>query len=106
MPSYEMFVGGGYENGDARIGQRLKGKVPAKRAPTMLKEVIQFYKDTRVDNEAFNTFVDRVGVGPLQEITAKHSKLVELNRDTIDLYMDWERTTLYKVERGEGECAV
>ena len=106
VPSYEMFVGGGYENGDARIGQRLKGKVPAKRAPAMLKEVIQFYKDTRVDNEAFNTFVDRVGVGPLQEITAKHSQLVELNRDTIDLYMDWERTTLYKVERGEGECAV
>ena len=106
VPSYEMFVGGGYDNGDARIGQRLKGKVPAKRAPAMLKEVIQFYKNTREENEEFNTFVDRVGVGPLQEITAKHSQLVELNRDTIDLYMDWERTTLYKVERGEGECAV
>ena len=72
----------------------------------MLKEVIQFYKDTRVENEAFNTFVDRVGVEAFQEITAKHSQLVELNRETIDLYMDWERTTLYKVERGEGECAV
>jgi hypothetical protein len=23
-----------------------------------------------------------------------------------DMYVDWERTNLYKLERGEGECAV
>ncbi len=23
-----------------------------------------------------------------------------------DLYVDWERTSIYKLERGEGECAV
>ena len=29
-----------------------------------------------------------------------------LNRDNIDTYMDWNKTVLYKVERGEGECAI
>ena len=29
-----------------------------------------------------------------------------LGRDTIELYMDWEKTIPYKIERGEGECAV
>ena len=23
-----------------------------------------------------------------------------------DMYVDWERTNIYKLERGEGECAV
>ena len=33
VPAYELFLGGSYDNGDARIGQRVKTKVPAKRMP-------------------------------------------------------------------------
>ena len=29
-----------------------------------------------------------------------------LNRDNIHSYMDWGKTVIYKLERGEGECAV
>ena len=106
IPSYEMFIGGGYENGETRIGQRLKGKVPAKRAPAMLKDVLGFYRNERQDGEEFNAFVDRVGVKPFEDIAAKFAEVGQLNKDTIDTYMDWDRTTIYKLERGEGECAV
>ena len=30
----------------------------------------------------------------------------ELNKDTIATYIDWDRSIKYKLERGEGECAV
>jgi hypothetical protein len=31
---------------------------------------------------------------------------VELSDDTKDTFVDWQRSGLFKVERGEGECAV
>ena len=37
---------------------------------------------------------------------AERQDLGPLNRENIDTYMDWNKTALYKVERGEGECAV
>ena len=29
-----------------------------------------------------------------------------LDKDTEGLYLDWEKGNIYKVERGEGECAI
>jgi hypothetical protein len=31
---------------------------------------------------------------------------VEFNADNLIHFIDWSRTEAYKVERGEGECAV
>ena len=72
----------------------------------MLKNVLGYYRTERQDGEEFNAFVDRVGVQPFEEIAAKFAEVGQLNKDTIDTYMDWDRTTIYKLERGEGECAV
>lgn len=105
IPSYEMFVGGSYQ-GDARIGERVKTKIPAKRAPEAVKRVVNFYQDEREDGEEFNAFVDRQGAKAFENLLADLKEVAPLGRDTIDLYMDWNKTTLYKVERGEGECAV
>ena len=30
----------------------------------------------------------------------------ELNSESIDTYIDWDKTVIYKMERGEGECAI
>ena len=59
----------------------------------------------RHTGEAFNAFVDRVGQGPFAEILADLQDVPPLGPDTIDRYQDWERHTLYRVERGEGECS-
>ena len=110
VPAYEMFIGGSYPdlNGqtDSRIGVRPKGKIPAKKVPDMIRHVLSYYQENRVEAEPFNAFVDRVGVGPFEAMMGEFKELGPLDRDHIDTYMDWDKTVLYKVERGEGECAI
>ena len=110
IPAYEMFLGGNYGDNrveDSRIGTRIpKVKVPAKLAPRMVREIATYYKDNRQDGESFNTFLDRVGVEELTAVAAAIQESATSGEVGGDLYVDWERTNNYVLERGEGECAV
>jgi len=110
IPAYEMFLGGNYGDvnvQDSRIGTRIpRVKVPAKSVPGVLKHVVNYYKDNRNDGEKFNQFLDRVGLEELTEVAEKAQLAVADAAPGSDMYVDWERTNLYKLERGEGECAV
>tara|TARA_B100001123_G_scaffold75696_1_gene85422 strand:- start:2654 stop:4417 length:1764 start_codon:yes stop_codon:yes gene_type:complete len=106
VPAYELFLGGSYDEGDSRIGQRVKARVPAKKMPEALEKMLDFYKDERQDGELFKDFVERVGPSSFEPLLAGYRDVGELNRETIDTYMDWDKTIIYKMERGEGECAV
>ncbi|MDA1297404.1 MAG: nitrite/sulfite reductase [Chloroflexi bacterium] len=107
VPAYEMFLGGNYDDGNVRVGHRVKARVPAKKAPDALKRILAYYKESRSQGEKFNDFVDRVGVAPFEEIFGQlKEEIGPLDRDHINTYMDWGKTVLYKLERGEGECAV
>ena len=44
VPAYELFLGGSFDDGDTRIGQRVKTKIPAKRVPEALTKIISHYK--------------------------------------------------------------
>ena len=52
VPAYELFVGGSYDDGDARMGLRVRTKVPAKRVPEAVKTIIGFYQESRNDGGA------------------------------------------------------
>jgi sulfite reductase beta subunit-like hemoprotein len=110
LPAYELFLGGNYGDNrveDSRIGTRIpKIKVPAKAAPRIVRDIATYYKENRQDQEAFNAFLDRVGLEELTAVAAESQRQVEGTEAGSDLYVDWERTNLYKLERGEGECAV
>ena len=110
IPAYEMFLGGNYGDNrveDSRIGSRIpKVKVPAKLAPRMVREIATYYKDNRQEGEAFNAFLDRVGVEELTAVAAAIQESATSGEVGGDLYVDWERTNNYVLERGEGECAV
>ena len=110
IPAYEMFLGGNYGDvnvQDSRIGTRIpRVKIPAKSVPGVLKYVVNYYKDNRNDGEKFNQFLDRVGLEELTEVAEKAQLAVADAAPGSDMYVDWERTNLYKLERGEGECAV
>ncbi|MCH7737179.1 MAG: nitrite/sulfite reductase [Chloroflexi bacterium] len=110
VPAYEMFLGGNYGDvnvEDSRIGTRIpRVKIPAKSVPGVLRYVVSYYKDNRNDGEKFNQFLDRVGLEELTEVAAKAQETVSAAAPGSDLYVDWERTNQYKLERGEGECAV
>ena len=106
-PAYEVFLAGNYGNSDpVRFGLRVKAKVPARRVPDLMSDILTYYRGDRSDGERFNDFVDRVGVAPFEEIAGKYRDVGKLDKQNIDVYMDWGKTMLYKLERGEGECAV
>ena len=110
IPAYELFLGGNYGSNrveDSRIGSRIpKIKVPAKVVPKVVEKIASYYKENRREQEPFNDFLDRVGVAELTAVAAKAQETAETAEAGSDLYFDWERTNIYKLERGEGECMV
>jgi sulfite reductase (ferredoxin) len=106
IPAYIPHVGGAYEGGQVRYGQRLKARLPAKRVPEAIERWIRFYQSDRRPKEQFNAFADRVGK---QEFEARIKDLampVEFNLENMNYFIDWERSAPFEVIRGEGECAV
>ena len=110
IPAYELFLGGNYGGNrveDSRIGTRIpKVKVPAKFVPGVIKQITSHYKEQKNDGESFNQFLDRVGLEQVGEIASAAAAAAQSAVSGSDLYFDWERTNIYKLERGEGECAV
>ncbi len=111
IPAYELFLGGNYGDNrveDSQIGSRIpKVKVPAKLVPTVVRDVVSYYKDHRQDDgERFNHFLERVGLEEVTAVAARAQESAGSAESGSDMYVDWERTNLYKLERGEGECAV
>jgi sulfite reductase beta subunit-like hemoprotein len=106
VPAYIPHIGGQYEGGEVAYGERLKSRLPAKRVPDAVERWIRFYEDERNEGEVFNAFVARVGAKRFQEIVADLAMPVEFSVDNLMQFVDWERKEPYKVERGEGECAV
>ncbi len=106
VPAYELFLGGSYDDADSRLGLRVKTKVPAKRVPEALEKVLAYYRQERNEGEQFKDFAARIGAPTFEPLLAEFKELPELNRETIESYMDWDKTVKYKLERGEGECAV
>ncbi len=111
IPAYELFLGGNYGDNrveDSRIGTRVpKVKVPAKMVPSVLKEIVTYYKDNRSNaDEGFNDFLDRVGMADVTSVAARAQEVGHESEGGGEMYFDWERTNQYVLERGEGECAV
>lgn len=105
VPAYEIFLAGHYEGGDVRYGQRLRVKVPAKAVPQVVHAFLTLYREQRQDGEEFRAFADRVG-REIFEQAAQPLAPVPAAAAQPDLYQDWDRTAPYRVERGEGECAM
>jgi sulfite reductase beta subunit-like hemoprotein len=106
IPAYIAHIGGRYEGGEVAYGARLKARLPAKRVPEAVERWIRHYQENREDGEEFNAFVDRTGTDEFEALVKDLKLPVEFNADNLNFFIDWSRTEPYKVERGEGECAV
>jgi sulfite reductase beta subunit-like hemoprotein len=106
IPAYIAHVGGNFEGGEVVYGQRLKARLPAKRVPDAVERWIRHYEAERDDGETFNQFVARVGTDPFEELVKDLAMPIEFNLSNLDHFVDWSRSEPYRVERGEGECAV
>jgi len=106
IPAYIPHLGGNFEGGEVIYGQRLRARLPAKRVPEAVERWIRHYESERDDGETFNQFVDRTGTDSFEELVKDLTMPVEFSLSTLDHFVDWSRSDPYKVERGEGECAV
>jgi sulfite reductase beta subunit-like hemoprotein len=106
VPAYIPHVGGNYEGGEVVYGGRLKSRIPAKRVPDAVERWLRLYEAERNDDEPFNEFAERVGTGRFEEEIKELAMPAEFSLETMDQFIDWNRAEPYKVERGEGECAI
>jgi sulfite reductase (ferredoxin) len=106
MPAYIPHVGGNFEGGEVIFGKRLKSRLPAKRVPEAVERWLRLYEAERAEGEEFNAFAERAGAGRFEEEIRDLTLPVEFSPETVQQFVDWSRSEPYKVERGEGECAI
>jgi sulfite reductase beta subunit-like hemoprotein len=106
MPAYIPHIGGNYEGGEVIFGTRLKSRLPAKRVPEAVERWIRVYESERDEGEEFNAFAERVGAERFESEVKDLTLPAEFSLETMQQFIDWNRASPYKVERGEGECAI
>jgi len=106
LPAYIPHIGGTFVGGEVIYGERLKSRLPSKRVPDAVERWLRFYEDERAEGEEFNAFAERVGPGRFTELVKDLAMPVEFNVENMGFFIDWSRSELYSVVRGEGECAV
>jgi sulfite reductase (ferredoxin) len=106
MPAYIPHVGGNYEGGEVIFGTRLKSRLPAKRVPEAVERWIRLYEAERAEGEEFNAFAERAGAARFETEIKDLTLPAEFSLETMQQFIDWNRSSPYKVERGEGECAI
>jgi len=106
MPAYIPHIGGNFEGGPVAFGKRLKSRLPAKRVPEAVERWIALYEGERNEGEEFNAFAERVGAEPFEAAVKELTLPAEFSLETMQEFIDWNRSSPYEVVRGEGECAI
>jgi sulfite reductase beta subunit-like hemoprotein len=107
IPAYIPHIGGKYEGGEVIFGTRLKSRLPAKRVPDAVDRWVRLYEGERSgDGEEFNAFAERIGAERFEAEVKDLTLPAEFSLETMQEFIDWSRSSPYKVERGEGECAI
>jgi len=106
MPAYIPHIGGTYEGGEVVFGKRLKSRLPAKRVPEAVERWVRLYEAEREGGEEFNAFAERRGAEAFEAAVKDLTLPAEFSLETMQQFIDWNRSGPYKVERGEGECAI
>jgi sulfite reductase (ferredoxin) len=106
MPAYIPHIGGNFEGGEVIFGTRLKSRLPAKRVPEAVERWIKLYESERTEGEEFNAFAERTGAESFEAVVKDLTMPAEFSLETMQQFIDWNRSSPYKVERGEGECAI
>lgn len=102
VPALQLLLGGGVlGNGQGRIADKII-KIPSKRAPQALREVLDDYKINSKAQESFNAYYERKGKEYFYQLLKQLSDPEKL---TAEDYIDWNQTEAFKTEIGVGECA-
>jgi sulfite reductase beta subunit-like hemoprotein len=106
IPAYIPHVGGVWEGGEVKFGQRLKLRLPSKRVLEAVERWVRHYEANHQEGEEWGVFVDRIGVPELENLVKDLSMPADFSLETMNTFIDWNRDVPFQVIRGEGECAV
>ncbi|HET7052808.1 MAG TPA: nitrite/sulfite reductase [Solirubrobacterales bacterium] len=106
MPAYIPHIGGRAADGEVAFGKRLKSRLPAKRVPDAVERWLRMYEAEREAGENFEAYAERAGNERFEAEVKELTLPAEFSLETMEEFIDWERSSPYKVERGEGECAI
>jgi sulfite reductase (ferredoxin) len=106
IPAYIPMIGGTVENGVVEYGKRLKLRLPSKRVPDAVERWIRMYEAERNEGEPFNEFAERVGNPRFEEEVKDLTLPIEFSLESMNYFIDWNRSAPFEVIRGEGECAM
>lgn len=102
LPSLQLVLGGGAAgNGVGLIAEKVI-KVPSKRGPQLVRNLLNDYKTNAQKNEKFNDYFRRQGKNYFYELL---KPLADLSNLTQEDFIDWGHTESYKTAVGVGECA-
>ncbi len=104
-PHFQLMVGGMTAEGQAIFGQSVV-KLPAKRIPEAVVQMLALYRKDRISpKESFREFSDRVGVAYWKEALEPYTTLPPYEQ-TPEAYRDWGADTEFSLGgMGSGECA-
>jgi sulfite reductase (ferredoxin) len=102
LPALQVLLGGGIlGDGEGRVADKVI-KVPSRRAPGVLRSLLNDYEANAGENELFNDYYDRQGEKYFYELL---KPLTDLTTLTPEDYIDWGQAQDYATAIGVGECA-
>ena len=101
-PAVQVVLGGGLDpDGSGQLADKII-KVPTKRAPQVVRLVLDGYKVDSLKDEAFNEYYRRKGKAYFYQLL---KPLADQTRLANSDFFDWEQSAQYKQQIGVGECA-
>lgn len=101
-PALQVLLGGGPTGNGAGVAADKVIKVPSKRGPQVLRDLLGDYQSNSIEGELFNQYYNRQGKIYFYDLL---NPLSDTKNVTPDDFIDWEQSAPYKTEIGVGECA-
>ena len=102
LPAVQVLLGGGIlGNGHGRISDKVI-KIPTKRAPDVLRRLLNDYENEALEGEYFNDYYLRKTEKYFYELL---KPLADLSTVTNSDFIDWGAEETFQTEIGVGECA-
>jgi sulfite reductase (ferredoxin) len=102
IPALQLVLGGGATgNGEGRASEKII-KVPSKRTPQLLRDVLNDYIKNAKQDESFHKYYDRQGKMYFYQLLKVHADLSALVPDEL---IDWGNEIKFETAIGIGECA-
>lgn len=101
-PALQVLLGGGPTGNGAGVAADKVIKVPSKRGPQVLRDLLFDYQTNALEGELFNQYYNRQGKIYFYDLL---NPLGDTKTVTPDDFIDWEQEAPYKTEIGVGECA-